>query len=438
MDRSAWWFLLFPGLAMSLGWGLRGQFGHPLGAAIAGALVVLAICLLLDRDDLSYGLIAAFGAVGVGFGGQETYAQTVAFVSHAPWNPPLGYVGLAVKGAMWGLLGGAAIGIAFHRERFRWRDIAIAAVLMIAGTWLGWKLLNEPKRIYFSLDRPEAWAGFILGGLLLGGYAGFSGGTRLPWRFAAWGALGAGAGFPFGAWLMTLGMQSPWNNRWCDWWKLMECTLGLVFGFGLGFCAYLYRQRLEGGAARGGFSTTVNLLLGVLVTAAAIGVYYTRGIHPRFPFTFLGAALLVVAFASEQVAWHVGITMVYSATTVNVAVYWLREQKIFDPAMVWVLVAATSLPIAWWVARYGRNDRRTLRTAFLILVWTTTLLSHLKMLLNSRVVNASEEAVRAAGGRWSYNLETWGSTFVIEVIFTLMAITLTWMACAQTKSRKLP
>jgi hypothetical protein len=50
-----------------------------MGAAIAGALVVLAICLLLEREDFSYGLVVAFGAVGVGFGGQETYGQTVGF-----------------------------------------------------------------------------------------------------------------------------------------------------------------------------------------------------------------------------------------------------------------------------------------------------------------------------------------------------------------------
>lgn len=408
MDRSVWWRLLFPGLAMSLGWGLRGQFGHPMGAAIAGALVVLAICLLLEREDLSYGLIVAFGAVGVGFGGQETYAQTVGFVSQAPWNLPLGYLGLTIKGALWGLLGGAAIGIAFRRERFSLRDIAIGAALMIAGTWLGWKLVNEPKRIYFSIDRPEAWAGFVLGGLLLAGYTSWRGRTSMPWRFAGWGALGAGIGFPLGAWLMTLGAESPWTGRWYDWWKVMECTLGLVFGFGLGYGAWRYRNSLPEGRGSEGGSALRSLLLGVLVVSAAIAVYYTRGVHPRFPFTFLGAGLLVVAFASEQLAWHIGVTMVYCATAVNVAVYWLREQKIFDPTLIWLLVVATTLPIAWWVARQARNDRRTVCTAFLLLVWTTTLLSHLKMLVHAKPLLAS--------------------AFVVEVIFTVMAAALTWMA----------
>jgi hypothetical protein len=393
---------------MSLGWGLRGQFGHPMGAAIAGALVVLAICLLLEREDFSYGLVVAFGAVGVGFGGQETYGQTVGLVSHAPLNLPLGYAGLAMKGALWGLLGGAAIGIAFRRTRFLWRDLAIGSALMIAGTWLGWKLINEPKRVYFSINRAEAWAGFILGGVLLAGYTSWRGRTSMPWRFAAWGALGAGIGFPLGAWLMTLGMQSPWTGRWYDWWKVMECTLGLLFGFGLGYCAWRYRSGLPDGRGSESGSSSRSLLLGVVVVASAIAIYYTRGVHPRFPFTFLGAGLLVIAFASEQLAWHIGVTMVYCATAVNVAVYWLREQKIFEPAVVWPLVIVTTLSIAWWVARYVRNDRRSVRTAFLLLVWTTTLLSHLKMLVHSNAL--------------------WGSALVVEAIFTVMALALTWMA----------
>ncbi|MFV1969104.1 MAG: hypothetical protein ACC628_27090 [Pirellulaceae bacterium] len=38
--------------------------------------------------------------------------------------------------------------------------------MMVAGTYLGWKLINQPKLLYFShpLDkpRPEIWAGLLL------------------------------------------------------------------------------------------------------------------------------------------------------------------------------------------------------------------------------------------------------------------------------------
>src|SRR5688572_23243750 len=158
---------------MSLGWGLRGYIGGgSLGAMIPGAMVGLALCLLLNRQR-DAGLIAAFAAVGVGFGGQETYGQTV-HISSLPELWAWGMTGFTLKGAVWGLLGGACMGIAFVRDRYTRRDLLISFGLMIVGTWIGWKLVNNPKLIYFSNlnDRPreELWAGLLLGGVLLIGW----------------------------------------------------------------------------------------------------------------------------------------------------------------------------------------------------------------------------------------------------------------------------
>ena len=36
---------------MSIGWGIRGQFGHEYGAAMAGALGGMAVALLSGRAD---------------------------------------------------------------------------------------------------------------------------------------------------------------------------------------------------------------------------------------------------------------------------------------------------------------------------------------------------------------------------------------------------
>ena len=103
-------------------------------------------------------------------GGQETYGQTVG-LSLQPetfWWAILGFV---IKGAAWGLLGGAFIGIALDRQRYTATQLLAGFAIMIFGTWLGWQYLNNPKLIYFSnrLDRPreELWAGLWLGGLLL-------------------------------------------------------------------------------------------------------------------------------------------------------------------------------------------------------------------------------------------------------------------------------
>ena len=158
-ERPAWLWLLFPGLTMSLGWGLRGYIGGgPLGAMIPGVMVALVLALLLGRDDAECGLIAAFGAIGVGFGGQMTYGQTVG-LTFQPETFWWGLTGFAIKGAVWGLLGGAALGLALDRDKFSHREILAGLLLMIGGTYLGWKLINEPKLIYFSdpvnKPRPE-------------------------------------------------------------------------------------------------------------------------------------------------------------------------------------------------------------------------------------------------------------------------------------------
>ena len=65
---------ILPAVAMSLGWGFRGFIGGgPLGAMIPGALVAMSISLLLDRSQTGCALAAAFGAVGIGLGGQMTH-----------------------------------------------------------------------------------------------------------------------------------------------------------------------------------------------------------------------------------------------------------------------------------------------------------------------------------------------------------------------------
>ena len=179
---------------MSLGWGLRGSIGGgSLGAMIPGAMIGLVLCLLLNRHS-DAGLIAAFAAIGVGFGGQETYGQTVG-LSLQPdtfWWAILGFV---IKGAVWGLLGGAFIGIALDRQRHTTAQLLAGFAIMILGTWLGWQYLNNPKLIYFSnrFDRPreELWAGLWLGGLLLLAWLR----SRVPSLFALYGAIGGGIGF---------------------------------------------------------------------------------------------------------------------------------------------------------------------------------------------------------------------------------------------------
>jgi hypothetical protein len=50
--KKVWWIVL-PALSMWLGWGIRGQVGHWTGAMIPGALLGLALSILLKGKRFS-------------------------------------------------------------------------------------------------------------------------------------------------------------------------------------------------------------------------------------------------------------------------------------------------------------------------------------------------------------------------------------------------
>lgn len=292
---------------MSLGWGLRGYIGGgPLGAMIPGAMVALAICLLLERDGADAGVIAAFGAVGVGFGGQMTYGQTIG-LSLQPDTMAWGLLGLWLKGAVWGLLGGAVIGLALVRDRYKQRDVLIGVALSVAGTYVGWKLINQPKLIYFSnrLDRPreEIWAGLLLGAILLLAWLRLRDRTRVPHHMALAGFVGGGLGFLIGGWFQVMG-RTHWPNPLVDWWKVMEFTFGLLFGAALGWSAWKQRTALRG--------LNVSLTRDPL-RYVALGALIAASIYDRWPYTIIGGLMLALALKPSMAAWHVAVTITATA-----------------------------------------------------------------------------------------------------------------------------
>lgn len=356
ITRPRWFWLAFPALTMSLGWGLRGSIGGgPLGAMIPGAMVGLALCLLLGRD-VDAGRVAAMAAVGVGFGGQETYGQTVGLSMQAEtfrWA----MLGFALKGAAWGLLGGAAIGVAL--ERIEARRAALGFGLMALGTWIGWKAVNVPKLIYFSnrLDRPreELWAGLLLGGLVM--LVGLR--SRIASRFAMWGAIGGGVGFAFGASLQPWG-RDVWPAMPLGWWKGMELTFGALLGLAYGWCAWRYRDDLP---VKTPVAPTPHLPIAFLHAGATIAltILADRYLPGRFGYTLSGAVLLVLVIFSESLAWQTAITATYAAFAWDLA----RNQKLAPEWAAWAWVIATAAIVCVVVARRARP-----RTMFLLVTLT--------------------------------------------------------------------
>jgi len=369
--RPAWLWFAFPAVTMSLGWALRGYIGGgPLGAMIPGAMVGLALCLLLDREADS-ALIAAFAAIGVGFGGQMTYGQTVG-LSFVPETFYWGITGFAVKGAAWGFLGGATIGIAFARERYNAKDLIVGFGLMLFGTWIAWKLINEPKLIYFSnrydKPRPEIWAGMILGAVLLLLWLSWRGGARLPWRFALWGGLGGGVGFASGACFQVWGRQIVLDFP-LGWWKVMELTFGAILGLAYGWCALRHRAELVPAREPPAHRIAPWTALALAAVAIAAGILLEPVLHTRFTYTIAGALLLSLALFSETLCWQIAITLTYCAFAYD----FLRNKPALPALPMWTFVVVTTCAVAFVTSRSPR-----MHPIFLWITWTAVAMSLLK------------------------------------------------------------
>ena len=148
------------------------------------------------------------------------------------------------------ILGGAVLGAGMARQVFSKKTLSIAFPITVVAFYLGWKLINEPKLIYFSnpLDKPreESWAGLLFAAAAFLVYLRVKSegpGSELPLRFALWGALGGALGFGIGTMWLVYGPAIPVNQKWWGWWKMMEFTFGLLLGAGLGIAAWRNREQ---------------------------------------------------------------------------------------------------------------------------------------------------------------------------------------------------
>jgi hypothetical protein len=407
-------FILFPALTMSLGWGLRGFIGGgSFGAMIPGAMVALALCLLLERDDAEAGLIAAFGAVGVGFGGQETYGQTVGFILN-PERFWWGLAGLSLKGAVWGLLGGAILGAVLTPKRLSLRDTAVGLTLIPLATWLGWKFIDDPKLLYFSdpINKPkgEVWAGLLLGALGWLAWLALRRVGRIPWRFALFGMLGGGIGFGAGGAVMSLGHNVPIGPPWYDWWKVMELTFGFCFGAALGLCAWVCREQVRGSRRpEPPMAPAANPWLQFILAAILVFGAFNLGrvLHLRFNYTVLGVVLLWLALRWPRFAWHIAITLTFFAFARDLVLF-AREREFGSPTVGWILAILASIAACGWIIHRLHRARPMTGWTFLFLMWSAVLVSWAKALLHPGPMRSGA---------------------VNETLFTVVAAVLTLFTC---------
>lgn len=473
--RSAATWILIPAAVMSLGWGLRGYIGGgPLGAMIPGVMVSLLLCRYLNYSAEAAAVVVAFGTPGIAFVGEETYGQTLGLLRNSDtfwW----GLTGTTLKGAIWGLLGGAMLGLGFVARQMAWRHLLLALACLLVGVIVGIHLINEPKLIYFSnpVDRPrdESWAGFLFGALALLAYLRVFQPSVVwsPARFALAGLIAGGLGFGGGSLLLALRFHvtEPWH--WLPYWKFMEFAFGFMLGAAYGRCAWKLRDRLapleKDGAienaqlrpARDSTDDASNWWISLVIGAAVVtGTLYgwesaaervSSALQdvPRHDlrhtlarvllgFTGMGCLLMILSRQNQSVAWQTAV----SVTIVAAAIDWQRDLHPrgdieLSPsarlAFVVSLAAISILFVSFW------QHRRTPKLMDLFLFATCVLMA-IGYMMGLGLSEIWWPTIHADVGesQFAFVWRRYRSEIVVHAIFTTLGLIGIWAALRERRA----
>jgi hypothetical protein len=286
--------LLLTALSVSIGWGIRGQFGHEYGAALAGAIGGMVVAILSGREDWRRRVhyFAMFGAIGFAFGGSMSYMKTVAYAhSTDPVTVVYGFACLFVLGFCWAAPAGTGIALPAFLDREELTKFFVPLSTVLAAWYL-----QDVFRGLFRVALGD-WFAFFAGYDMSAGLA-----VTVVLLFALfwrkyWGvgtslilhmAVGWWAGHLFFITLLHLDMNPPRGDTWAS-------CLGMVGGIVV--CAW---QRRLGGIAfatlSAGFLGGMGFALGTAVKLLVMSSGYTTNWHSVMEQSqgfFLGLAIAI-------------------------------------------------------------------------------------------------------------------------------------------------
>ncbi|MCS6860921.1 MAG: hypothetical protein NZT92_11455 [Abditibacteriales bacterium] len=431
---------VLPALAMGLGWGIRGQFGHQSGAMVPGAMVGLALALTGAREmsPAEAVRLGAVGALACSVGGLMTYGQTLGLVHGIPRSPTYwwGLLGTTVKGSVWIGLTGAFLGMAGGGVEYRLFELLLLVVGLAILTAAGIRLVNRPHdppralpKIYFSKasdpkPRPEYWGGlwFALLGLLA--YLAFVRSDRFAVGLSLFGIVGGGIGFSVGEMLQAWGIHArPFGEkaqRWMDWWKVMEVTFGAVAGLSLGLGWRLLEPGAESMLAQKPALPmaweAAMIAVWMLWLAPAEGGWQAGRNLWRAPFAVLLLPFIGVFFGAVTPAF-VLLPMLTWVSGDNVVAQWSRHENLVSPVVAWCGLAALTALTGWLAWRWAVVPVEA--SAWLVATaWIQTALTVLFVLGRRAVIYPDKPGVLN-------RLAALGAGLTVEVIFVIMAVLLT-------------
>lgn len=233
MSQLGWAYYVLTALSLSIGWGIRGNFGHEFGAMLPGALAALAVVLLSGRDDWQRRApyFAMFGALGWSFGGSQSYMQVIAY-THSGHSPSVlyGFACLFVIGFLWAAPGGAGTALAACLDRERLTALFIPASIVF-GVWAIEGTVVEPWLVQhgYNLNWYDTdWLGTLFALVAMLAYAALR--RRIDWGTALilHMAVGWWVGFLLLVNVLGLRMTPPRGDNWSG---CLGMTLGLLVFF---------------------------------------------------------------------------------------------------------------------------------------------------------------------------------------------------------------
>lgn len=154
-----WKTILLAALSLSIGWGIRGNFGHEYGAMIPGALTAIAVCLMSGRTDWRERVpyFGMFGALGWAFGGSISYMQVIAYThsGHAV-SQYYGFFCLFVIGFLWAGMGGAGTAFPAVADRNRLTEV-FRPLCWVFGVWFVLTVFALPAIEHWESAEAATW-----------------------------------------------------------------------------------------------------------------------------------------------------------------------------------------------------------------------------------------------------------------------------------------
>ena len=225
---------LFVALAVGLGWGIRGDFGHIVGAMYPGAALGLAFAYVSGQRSLFLWMpiIASLSALGIGVGGSMSYGILHGYAqADTPANYAYGFATLFLQGSAWGTFGGALIGLVLERQPLRTGEWLAWLGSIFIGGWTAAFLIV--KVLGFDINPPRNNTSIAFAGAALRKLSTWpASGKTTGLRGAVLGYVGFGLGMAGGRLLGNLAnMLQPQLDFTINHWNVMETSCGAIGGF---------------------------------------------------------------------------------------------------------------------------------------------------------------------------------------------------------------